>query len=130
MSFDQLLDKVVVAISVLWVQANSNALNDVRKVTRWVHAWVIPEQVAIGQAWKAFGEDGKLTDANTGGASGQVCAEPGVKYPQAAAITFAITGRRWFLQLADQTELFRCIAVVMPLGSPQRQHSVAGVTGL
>jgi FMN reductase len=24
---------------------------------------VIPEQVAIGQAWKAFDEDGKLTDA-------------------------------------------------------------------
>jgi FMN reductase len=35
----------------------------VRKIARWVHAWVIPEQVAIGQAWKAFGEDGKLTDA-------------------------------------------------------------------
>ena len=63
MSFDQLSDKVVGAISVLGGQANSNALNDVRKIARWVHAWVIPEQVAIGQAWKAFGEDGKLTDA-------------------------------------------------------------------
>jgi NAD(P)H-dependent FMN reductase len=29
---------------------------------RWVHAWVIPEQIAIGQAWKAFGADGKLLD--------------------------------------------------------------------
>ena len=29
---------------------------------RWVHAWVIPEQIAIGQAWKAFDKEGKLTD--------------------------------------------------------------------
>lgn len=29
---------------------------------RWVHAWVIPEQIAIGQAWRAFDEDGKLMD--------------------------------------------------------------------
>ncbi|NJL23516.1 MAG: NADPH-dependent FMN reductase, partial [Leptolyngbyaceae cyanobacterium SM1_3_5] len=25
-------------------------------------AWMIPEQVAIGQAWQAFGTDGKLKD--------------------------------------------------------------------
>jgi FMN reductase len=29
---------------------------------RWVHAWVIPEQIAIGQSWKAFGENGKILD--------------------------------------------------------------------
>ncbi|MDB9528249.1 NAD(P)H-dependent oxidoreductase [Oscillatoria sp. CS-180] len=62
MSFDELSDKVVGAISVLGGQSNSNALNDLRKIARWVHAWVIPEQVAIGQAWKAFNEDGKLVD--------------------------------------------------------------------
>jgi len=27
-----------------------------------VHAWVIPEQIAIGQAWKSFSPDGKLLD--------------------------------------------------------------------
>lgn len=62
MSFDELSDKVVGAISVLGGQSNSNALNDLRTITRWVHAWMIPEQVAIGQAWKAFNGEGKLVD--------------------------------------------------------------------
>jgi FMN reductase len=62
MSFDQLSDKVVGLISVLGGQPNSNALNDLRIIMRWVHAWVIPEQVAIGQAWKAFDANGNLTD--------------------------------------------------------------------
>ncbi|MEM1310125.1 MAG: NADPH-dependent FMN reductase [Cyanobacteria bacterium P01_H01_bin.153] len=63
MSFEHLDGKVVGAISVLGGQANSNALNDLRTIARWVHAWVIPEQVAIGQAWQAFNDDGKLVDA-------------------------------------------------------------------
>jgi FMN reductase len=62
MSFDQLSDKVVGLISVLGGQPNSNALNDLRLIMRWVHAWVIPEQIAVGQAWKAFAQDGKLQD--------------------------------------------------------------------
>lgn len=62
MSFDQLSDKVAGLISVLGGQSNSNSLNDLRVILRWVHAWVIPEQVAIGQAWQAFGKDGKLLD--------------------------------------------------------------------
>lgn len=62
MSFDELSGKVVGVISVLGGQSNSNALNDLRVIMRWVHSWVIPEQVAIGQAWKAFDEQGKLQD--------------------------------------------------------------------
>ena len=62
MSFDQLSDKVAGLISVLGGQSNSNALNDLRTILRWVHAWVIPEQVAIGQVWQAFGPDGTLKD--------------------------------------------------------------------
>jgi FMN reductase len=62
MSFDQLSGKVAGMISILGGQPNSNALNDLRVILRWVHTWVIPEQVAIGQAWKAFGADGKLLD--------------------------------------------------------------------
>lgn len=62
MSFDQLSDKVTGLISVLGGQHNSNALNELRIIMRWVHAWVIPEQIAIGQSWKAFGEDGKILD--------------------------------------------------------------------
>ncbi|MBW4680549.1 MAG: NAD(P)H-dependent oxidoreductase [Microcoleus vaginatus WJT46-NPBG5] len=62
MSFEQLSDKVTGLISVLGGQSNSNTLNDLRVIMRWVHAWVIPEQIAIGQAWTAFGEDGKIVD--------------------------------------------------------------------
>ncbi len=62
MSFDELSGKVTGLISVLGGQANSNALNDLRVIMRWVHGWVIPEQIAIGQSWKAFGKDGKLLD--------------------------------------------------------------------
>jgi FMN reductase len=62
MSFEHLSNKVTGLMSVLGGQSNNNALNDLRIIMRWVHAWVIPEQVAIGQAWKAFGADGKLLD--------------------------------------------------------------------
>ena len=62
MSFEHLDGKVVGSISVLGGQVNSNALNDLRVILRWVHAWVIPEQIAIGQAWKAFNPEGKLLD--------------------------------------------------------------------
>ncbi len=62
MSFEHLDGKVVGLISVLGGQSNSNALNDLRVIMRWVHSFVIPEQVAIGQAWKAFDTDGKLVD--------------------------------------------------------------------
>lgn len=62
MDFEQLDNKVAGLISVLGGQPNSNALNDLRVIMRWVHAWVIPEQIAVGQAWKAFGPDGKILD--------------------------------------------------------------------
>ncbi len=62
MSFDHLAGKVTGMISVLGGQPNSNALNDLRVIMRWVHAWVIPEQIAIGQAWKAFDKEGALVD--------------------------------------------------------------------
>ena len=62
MSFDHLSDKVTGLISVLGGQSNSNALNDLRIIVRWVHGIVIPEQIAIGQAWQAFAPDGDLKD--------------------------------------------------------------------
>lgn len=62
MSFEHLSGKVTGLISVLGGQSNSNALNDLRVIIRWVHGWVIPEQIAVGQAWKAFNEEGKLMD--------------------------------------------------------------------
>lgn len=62
MSFEHLSDKVAGGISILGGQSNNNALNDLRTILRWVHAFVIPDQIAIGQAWKAFDTQGKLID--------------------------------------------------------------------
>lgn len=62
MGFEELTGKVTGLISVLGGQPNSNALNDLRVIMRWVHAFVIPDQVAIGQVWKAFDSEGKLVD--------------------------------------------------------------------
>lgn len=62
MSFEEMSGKVFGLMSVLGGQSNSNALNDLRIIVRWVHGWVIPEQVAVGQAWNAFDADGNLRD--------------------------------------------------------------------
>jgi FMN reductase len=62
MSFDQLSGKVAGFMSILGGQSNSNTLNDLRVILRWVHAWSIPEQIAIGQAWQAFTPEGKISD--------------------------------------------------------------------
>jgi NAD(P)H-dependent FMN reductase len=40
----------------------ANALNSLRTIGRALHAWVVPEQVGISEAWKAFDEDGQLLD--------------------------------------------------------------------
>ena len=62
MSFEHLSGKVTGLISVLGGQPNTNALNQLRLIVRWVHGWCIPEQIAIGQAWNAFSPEGKLLD--------------------------------------------------------------------
>ncbi|HEY9664299.1 MAG TPA: NADPH-dependent FMN reductase [Allocoleopsis sp.] len=62
MRFDQLSGKVAGMISVLGGKSSNNALNDLRTILRAVHTWVIPEQIAIAQAWQVFSSDGKLQD--------------------------------------------------------------------
>lgn len=62
MGFEEFSGKVTGLISVLGGQSNSNSLNDLRTVMRWLHAWTIPEQIAIGQVWKAFDTQGQLLD--------------------------------------------------------------------
>ena len=62
MSFDQMSGKVFGLISVLGGEHNSNSLNDLRTIVRWVHGWVIPEQIAIAKAWQAFDGNGQLKD--------------------------------------------------------------------
>jgi NAD(P)H-dependent FMN reductase len=40
----------------------TNALVSLRNVGRALHAWVLPDQVSIPQAWSQFDRDGSLTD--------------------------------------------------------------------
>ncbi len=60
--FDEMEDKVVGLLSVLGGGGNANALNHMRIVCRWVHAWVIPHQAAVGSAYDAFDAGGSLKD--------------------------------------------------------------------
>jgi len=62
MDFEHIEGKVCGAISVLGGPNNSNALNHLRMIMRQCHAWMIPEQIAIGHARNAFGQDGNLLD--------------------------------------------------------------------
>jgi FMN reductase len=39
-----------------------NALSTLRAIGRVLHAWVIPEEVSIPEAWKAFDQAGNLKD--------------------------------------------------------------------
>lgn len=64
LSFEELEGKVFGLISVLGGETNSNTLNHMRLIVRWVRGWVIPDQIAIGRAWSAFDEQGNLKDEN------------------------------------------------------------------
>ena len=66
-SLDWLYDKHVggkafAVMSTLGGISNSNTLNHMRISLRWLHGWVIPEQVAVGKVKDAFSEDGVLKD--------------------------------------------------------------------
>jgi NAD(P)H-dependent FMN reductase len=39
-----------------------DALNTLRSVGRALHAWVLPEQVSIPEAWSVFDSDGRISD--------------------------------------------------------------------
>jgi NAD(P)H-dependent FMN reductase len=41
-----------------------NALNSLRTIGRALHAWVLPDQVSIPEAWKHFDHQGKLKDSD------------------------------------------------------------------
>jgi FMN reductase len=42
-----------------------NALNSLRMIGRALHAWVVPEQASISEAWKHFDENGQARDEVT-----------------------------------------------------------------
>ena len=59
---DHVGGKVFGLMSTLGGIANSNTLNHLRICIRWLHGWVVPEQLAIGNVKEAFTEDGDLSD--------------------------------------------------------------------
>jgi FMN reductase len=64
MGFRELEGKMVGLVGVAGGRAGAvYALDSLRAVGRALHAWVIPEQVSIPEAWKAFDQSGNLKDA-------------------------------------------------------------------
>ncbi len=63
MGFDEFEAKMIGLVGVSGGQMGGlNALNSLRTVGRALHAWVIPEQASIPEAWNAFDEEGNLKD--------------------------------------------------------------------
>jgi len=63
MGFDEFGGKIVGLVGVSGGATGAiNALNSLRIVGRSLHAWVVPLQVSVPQAWKHFADDGTLGD--------------------------------------------------------------------
>jgi len=63
MGFEEFEGKLVGLVGVSGGKVGAvNALNGLRGIGRALHAWVIPQQVSVPQAWKAFTDDGTLKD--------------------------------------------------------------------
>ena len=54
--------KVFGLMSTLGGMTNSNTVNHMRIIVRWLHGWSVPEQVVIGHVKEAFDDDGNLND--------------------------------------------------------------------
>ena len=63
MGFDQFGGKMIGLVGVSGGAMGAvNALNSLRSVGRSLHAWVIPHQVSVPEAWKIFNQQGQLED--------------------------------------------------------------------
>jgi len=54
--------KLFALMSTLGGQSSNNTLNHMRIAARWIHGWVIPEQVAVPNVKNAFNDDGEIID--------------------------------------------------------------------
>ena len=69
MGFDEFEGKMLGLVGVSGGRLGAiNALNSLRMVGRALHAWVIPEQVSVAEAFRAFYAEGKPRDSRTEGA--------------------------------------------------------------
>ena len=65
MGFDEIEGKMIGLVGVSGGALGAvHALNSLRAVGRALHAWVIPEQASIPEAWKVFDESGTLKDGD------------------------------------------------------------------
>jgi len=63
MGFDEFEGKMIGLVGVSGGRMGAfDALNSLRNIGRALHAWVIPEQTSVPEAWKVFSEDGKIAD--------------------------------------------------------------------
>lgn len=63
MGFREMEGKMIGLVGIAGGRAGAiNALDSLRAVGRALHAWVLPEQVSIPEAWKAFDAAGDLKD--------------------------------------------------------------------
>ncbi len=63
MGFDEFEGKMIGLIGVAGGSIGvSNALAGLRTIGRTLHAWVVPQQCAVPEAWKHFGDDGSVDD--------------------------------------------------------------------
>ena len=63
MSFDEFEGKMIGLVGVSGGRMGAfDALNTLRNVGRALHAWVIPEQASVPEAWNVFTKDGKIND--------------------------------------------------------------------
>lgn len=63
MGFDEFEGKMVGLVGVSGGRMGAyDAINSLRNIGRVLHAWVIPQQVSIPEAWKAFDETGRMKD--------------------------------------------------------------------
>lgn len=63
MGFQQFEGKMVGLVGVSGGKMGAiNALNSLRVVGRTLHAWVVPQQASIAEAWKYFDDNGQVKD--------------------------------------------------------------------
>ncbi len=63
MGFDEMEGKMIGLVGVSGGRAGAvSALQSLRTVGRALHAWVIPDEATVAEAWKWFDETGKLKD--------------------------------------------------------------------
>ena len=66
MGFDEFEGKMLGLVGVSGGRLGAiNALNSLRMVGRALHAWVIPEQVSVAEAFRAFDAEGRPRDSRT-----------------------------------------------------------------